>query len=96
MTTDQTTLKRARMALAQAVTRSRAGSYPDRRAAATHRDAAKTRLRRGGREDLAVRLDASRDPTSAATRQTCREVMQLIDAELALSTPRAAADGGQR
>lgn len=91
-------LKRARMALAQTVTRSLAESYPDQRAARTHRAAAATYLRRGGREDLAVRLDLDREVTAAATRQTCRELMQLVDAELApaVGFGTAATDGGER
>ena len=91
-------LKRARMALAQTVTRSRANSYAARRAARTHRAAAATYLRRGGREDLAVRLDHDRAVTAAATRRTCRELMQLVDAALApdVGGVTAATDGGGR
>jgi len=92
-------LKRARMALAQTVTRSLSGSYPDERAARVHRSAAVTYLRRGGREDLAVRLDLDRDVTTSATRRTCRQVMQKVDAELAADVEgspfRAASDGGE-
>jgi hypothetical protein len=91
-------LKRARMALAQVVTRSLADSYADHRAARTHRSAAATYLRRGGREDLAVRLDHDRDVTAAATRRTCRELMQLVDAEIETRAgfATAATDGGER
>ena len=95
MPTDPDTLKRARMALAQAVTRSLEGAYPAQRAARTHRAAAVTYLRRAGREDLAVRIEPVADDTAA--RQTDREVMQLIDAALSpeVGFERAAADGGE-
>lgn len=91
-------LKRARMSLAQCVTRPLAESYPDHAGARTHRAAAATYLRRGGREDLAVRLDLERAVTAPATRRTCRELMQKIDAELALGVGfgTAATDGGER
>jgi hypothetical protein len=93
-------LKRARMALAQTVTRSLADSYSDERAARVHRSAAVTYLRRGGREDLAVRLDLDRDVRASETRRVCRELMQKIDAELEPSVAgspfRAASDGGDR
>lgn len=89
------------MSLAQAVTRSLEGGHAARRAVDQHRDAAETRLRRAGRDDLAYRIDHDLDADSHETRRNLRELMQLIDAELepALAVAegfgRVAADGGE-
>ena len=100
-------LRRARMSLAQAITRSAAAPAPDTdagRAAAESALAADLRLRRGGREDLGDRvaqvLGDDDDVTSAAARRELRQVAQLVDAELEPSVStgsfRAASDGGVR
>lgn len=99
--TDRNELKRARMSLAQAVTRSLEGdSFADRRAVDQHRDAAETRLRRAGRDDLAFRVNHDLDADTSEARRNLRELMQLIDADLepalavAEAFGRVAADGG--
>lgn len=98
-------LRRARMSLAQAITRSAAAPDTDAgRAAAESALAADLRLRRGGREDLGDRvaqvLGDDDDVTTAAARRELRQVAQLVDAELEPSVStgsfRAASDGGVR
>jgi len=94
----------ARQSLAQAVTRSTAAANPadpDGRATSEHLFAAELKLRKGGREDLGLRLGAvvdDADVTTAEARAEMRQVMSKIDAELspavAGSPFRAASDGG--
>ena len=98
--TDVNELKKARMSLAQAVTRSlNADEIADRAAVDEHRDAAEMRLRRAGRDDLGYRVNHDLDARSSEARRNLREVMQLIDVELEPGlTPgdgfATAADGG--
>lgn len=99
--TDVNELKRARMSLAQAVTRSlNADELADRSAVDEHRDAAEMRLRRAGRDDLGFRVNHDLDATSRDARRNLRQLMQLIDVELEPGlTPAdefatAATDGG--
>lgn len=99
--TDVNELKKARMSLAQAVTRSLNGdAIADRAAVDEHRDAAEMRLRRAGRDDLGFRVNHDLDAGSTEARRNLREVMQLIDVELEPGlTPSdgfatAATDGG--
>jgi len=83
---DRTQLERARMSLAQAITRSMdAEDVSERMAAEDHHLAAEMSLRRAGREDLGFRLSVIPDEaeiTDAEARQEMREVCQLIDAEI--------------
>lgn len=83
---DEQQLERARMSLAQAITRSMdGGDVADRMAAEDHHLAAEMALRRAGREDLGYRLSVIPDDaaiTDAEAREEMREVCQLIDAEL--------------
>jgi hypothetical protein len=83
---DRTQLERARMSLAQAITRSMdAADVSDRLAAEDHHLAAEMSLRRAGREDLGFRLSVIPDEaeiTDAEAREQMREVCQLIDAEI--------------
>lgn len=99
--TDLNELKKARMSLAQAVTRSlNADEIADRAAVDEHRDAAEMRLRRAGRDDLGYRVNHDLDARSSEARRNCRQIMSLIDAELEPGlTPNdefatAATDGG--
>lgn len=98
-------LKRARMILAQAVTRSlEGGTLAARRAVDEHRAAAEMRLIEGGAEDLARRLDRDIEPETSEARQEMREMMQLIDARLQIDvpgervfdSPDLASDGGEQ
>lgn len=97
-------LKRARMSLAQAVTRSlEADDLAARRAVDEHRAAAELRLIEGGAEDLGRRLDRDLEPQSEESRHQMRNLMQLIDARLEVDvpgerefyTPGLASDGGE-
>lgn len=98
-------LKRARMSLAQAVTRSlEADTLAARRAVDEHRAAAEIRLIEGGAEDLGRRLDRDLEPQSKEARKKMRDLMQLIDARLQIdvpgerefNSPNLASDGGER
>ena len=98
-------LKRARMSLAQAVTRSLEGDdLSARRMVDEHRAAAEIRLIEGGAKDLGRRIDRDLEPQSSDAREQLRELMQLIDARLgigvndtpAFETPTLASDGGER
>ena len=102
---DTQRLEGARMSLTAAVTRSQAAGHPDDaegRATSEHVFGAELKLRRGGRPDLARRLEATLadDLTTSAARTELREVAQLLDAELDPSvsdTPFVvASDGGER
>ena len=102
---DTDRLEAARMSLSAAVTRSQAARHPDDaegRATSEHVFGAELKLRRGGRPDLARRLEATlaADLTTSAARTELREVAQLLDAELDPSvsdTPFVvASDGGER
>ena len=80
-------IEAARMSLTAAVTRSQAAGHPDDaegRATSEHVFGAELKLRRGGRPDLARRLDATlaADLTTSAARTALREVAQLLDAAL--------------
>ena len=98
----QRDLKRSRMSLTQALTRSysaRNRNDPDGRAVAEHLGAAELRLRDGGREDLGYRLSELRDePTTGETRAEIRELISLIDAEISPAVDTGsfvpASDGG--
>jgi len=98
-------LAAAKMALTAAVTRSTAAATPtdaEGRAASEHVFGAELKLRRGGRPDLARRLERvlGDDVTTPAARTELREVAQKLDAELepTVSTARfvPASDGGER
>ena len=98
-------LEAARMSLTAAVTRSQAAAHPDDaegRATSEHVFGAELKLRRGGRPDLARRLERAlaEDLTTSAARTELREVAQLLDAELdpgVSDTPFVvASDGGGR
>ena len=102
---DTDRLEVARMSLTAAVTRSQAAGHPDDaegRATSEHVFGAELKLRRGGRPDLARRLERAlgEDLTTSAARTELREVAQLLDAELDPSvsdTPFVvASDGGER
>lgn len=103
--TDVDELKRARISLAQAVTRSCDGdTFADKRAVDEHRKAAESRLRHAGRDDLGFRIKHDLPAGATETRENLREVMQLIDVELepGLEVKRGfepaepVADGGER
>jgi hypothetical protein len=98
-------LKRARMSLAQAVTRSlEADDLANRRAVDEHRAAAELRLIEGGAEDIGRRLNRDLEPQGKAARKQMRELMQLIDARLEVDvddepvfdSPTLVSDGGDR
>ena len=98
-------LEGARMSLTTAVTRSADAATPgDAEGLATqeHVFGAELKLRRGGRPDLARRLEAvlTGDVTTDKARRELREVAQKIDAELAPDVSTAsfvpASDGGDR
>ena len=100
---DTQRLEGARMSLTAAVTRSQAAAHPndaEGRATSEHVFAAELKLRRGGRPDLARRLEATlaADLTTSAARTELREVAQLLDAELDPSVSETpfvvASDGG--
>lgn len=106
--TDLNKLKRARMSLAQAVTRSvNADGLADRQAVEEHRAAAELRLREGGAEHLGYKLNRDLEVETADARANMRQVMQLVDAELEphfetrrefstlFETPELATDGGE-
>jgi len=98
-------LGRAKQSLTDAINRScdaRLLADPDGQAAKTHAFAAELKLRRGGRPDLARRLEAvlTGDVTTTEARRELRTLAQKLEAELDPNVNTAsfvpASDGGER
>ena len=86
-TTANEWLKRARMEIAQGVTRSYSDSVRDKIEAETHVHHAVNALEKSGFDGLRQRIDGIQlgDPIDANDRYELREVMSIIDSELSLT-----------